>query len=480
MRKKIKYLCIFVASVVSLLGINKDTTEAVLATELRTDLASQITEHNVDIDFNIDNFPSAAWVECEGATIYYSETEGVYETTDTIGYTIGGEYTTYYKVEKDGYESVFGELSVKIRRVHAPNEPPSELVLPYRGFRAEGTIAQGTNERLDYPYNDWVWEEEDQNIPLAIGESYTATAVYRGHYHLTDEELDRCYFPVEVTVTQADCTHDGEGLQILDFEKNNIKKYPESPATCTRDGRAAVTICYYCYREIEGGEILPATGHNYELEYIKEPTCVASGWYEYQCTNNYCVSITREMIEPIGHNLINPVVIEPTLTSDGREVSYCTNCECDIITRIIPKLTLGDVEDTNESEKDNGISAGGTSTGEEATGNPSSVQDNLLDTNKTTKLSKVTLKLVKSKSKKSVFIKWKKVKDADGYEIQYSTKSNIKKAKTVTIKKAKTTSKTIKKLSSKKKYYIRIRAYKNIDKGKVYGKWSSKKSVKIK
>lgn len=93
---------------------------------------------------------------------------------------------------------------------------------------------------------------------------------------------------------------------------------------------------------------------------------------------------------------------------------------------------------------------------------------------------KVSVKSVKSTSKKTMTVKWKKVSKASGYQIQYGTKSNFKKAKTVTVKSGKTTSYKIKKLFSKKKYYVRMRAYKTVNGKKYYSKWSSKKSVKIK
>jgi len=98
---------------------------------------------------------------------------------------------------------------------------------------------------------------------------------------------------------------------------------------------------------------------------------------------------------------------------------------------------------------------------------------------KGTKLSKVSAK------KKGFTVKWKKQsKQVNGYQIQYSTKKNFKDAKTVTIKKNKMTSKTIFKLKSKKKYYVRIRTYKTVKVNgkstKLYSVWSEAKTVKIK
>lgn len=98
----------------------------------------------------------------------------------------------------------------------------------------------------------------------------------------------------------------------------------------------------------------------------------------------------------------------------------------------------------------------------------------------TFKLKKVTVKSVKSKKKKTASVTWKSIKDVKGYTIQYSKKSNFKSAKTVNVQGASKKTTTIKKLSAKKKYYVRVRAYKLIGGKKVYTSWSTKKSVKVK
>lgn len=90
----------------------------------------------------------------------------------------------------------------------------------------------------------------------------------------------------------------------------------------------------------------------------------------------------------------------------------------------------------------------------------------------TTKITKIT------GGKKQFKVKWKKVSIADGYKIQYSTDKKFKKGvKTVTVRGAKTTSRTIKKLKKNKKYYVRIRAYKI---KAPYPSWSKVKTVKTK
>jgi hypothetical protein len=85
--------------------------------------------------------------------------------------------------------------------------------------------------------------------------------------------------------------------------------------------------------------------------------------------------------------------------------------------------------------------------------------------------------------KKSITVSWKKVPDKaiKGYEIQYSTDKKFKKdVKVKTINKAKTAKVTIKKLKSKKKYYIRIRTFRKSGDETICSKWSKSKSVKVK
>jgi len=94
---------------------------------------------------------------------------------------------------------------------------------------------------------------------------------------------------------------------------------------------------------------------------------------------------------------------------------------------------------------------------------------------KSTSISKLTA------GKKKFTVKWKKQNaQATGYQIQYSTFSNFKSAKTVTISKNKTTSKSITKLKAKKKYYVRIRTYKTVGNTKYYSSWSKAKAVTTK
>lgn len=95
--------------------------------------------------------------------------------------------------------------------------------------------------------------------------------------------------------------------------------------------------------------------------------------------------------------------------------------------------------------------------------------------------------------KKAFTINILKNKDqVTGYQISYSYKKNFKGQKVKTLKKFKykkikvkrkkytITSYKVKGLKRKKTVYVRVRAYKQVGKTKVYGKWSSVKKIKIK
>ena len=90
------------------------------------------------------------------------------------------------------------------------------------------------------------------------------------------------------------------------------------------------------------------------------------------------------------------------------------------------------------------------------------------------------LSSVKNSASKSMKVTWKKNATVTGYLVQYSTASNFKGAKAVNVKKAKTTSTTVKKLSKGKKYYVRVRTYQKVSGKTYYSAWSASKNVTIK
>lgn len=92
-------------------------------------------------------------------------------------------------------------------------------------------------------------------------------------------------------------------------------------------------------------------------------------------------------------------------------------------------------------------------------------------------VSKTVIKKVSALKKKKALIKYKKVKGASNYQVQYSMKKNFAGAKTKT---AKGNSLKVSGLKVKKKYYFRVRVCKKVNGKTYYSGWSNVKSVKAK
>ena len=90
---------------------------------------------------------------------------------------------------------------------------------------------------------------------------------------------------------------------------------------------------------------------------------------------------------------------------------------------------------------------------------------------------KAAFSKVQSKKAGTAVLKWKKLKQVNGYEVQSSTDKKFRTFDTVKTGKV---SVTLKKLTSKKTYYVRVRGYRNVKGGRIYGAWSKVKKVKIK
>lgn len=206
--------------------------------------------------------------------------------------------------------------------------------------------------------------------------------------------------------------------------------------SCTESG-SKHKICSKCNDEIT--ESIPKTAHTFdEWETTKEATCTSPGIKERTCSD--CGQKDSETIPAPGHQYgawkTTKVATEIAAGQQSRQCTVCGKTETKSIAQLKPSLP--------------------------------------------------SVKISKPKAaKKSATIKWKKVskknqKKIAKIEIQYSTDKTFKTSvKTVYAKKS-AASKKIKKLASKKTYYVRIRAY--IKSGGIVhvSNWSATKPVKAK
>ena len=96
------------------------------------------------------------------------------------------------------------------------------------------------------------------------------------------------------------------------------------------------------------------------------------------------------------------------------------------------------------------------------------------------KLTAPTFTSVKTAGKNTVKATWKKVTGASGYRVYRSTSKNGKYTSAGLIKKGSTVTFKDKKVSKGKTYYYKVRAYRTVNGKRVYGPYSTVKSVKAK
>lgn len=87
---------------------------------------------------------------------------------------------------------------------------------------------------------------------------------------------------------------------------------------------------------------------------------------------------------------------------------------------------------------------------------------------------------VKNVASKKMVVRWTKNSKATGYQLQYATSKTFKRAKTIRFTNPKTVKKTLRSLAKKKRYYVRVRAYKKSGRVTYYSAWSTSKNVVIK
>lgn len=321
-----------------------------------------------------------------------------------------------------------------------------------------------------------------------------------------------------------ECLECGEiiegGIEIPATGKHDLYSYVTEP-TCSEEGYME----YYCEHcdYYKKDNIVPATGkHNFANGICKGcntldkdydiPKMMVGNEYEVQINNSgekYVLTYIPEKNSTItfyslgnndtfGYLYNSDMELLASNDDEGEECNFSIQYKLEAGKTYYFICSLLDSESTGEfsvlveySEDEKDESTTETKESEETTIPSNSIDE--VKTNKpsedkatsnnvvpTTKEPKTTKVKSLKKAKKSLKLTWKRVKHVSGYQLQYSTSKKFKKAKKIIIKKAKTTSKTIKKLKAKKIYYVRMRTYIIINGKKNYSKWSKVKKQKTK
>ena len=288
-------------------------------------------------------------------------------------------------------------------------------------------------------------------------------------------------------------TFNSSDPSVFTVDKNGIL-YPK------HSGYATLTVTMKDYPEYSLTENLIVNGvHDYgEAVTVKAPTCETDGESVQVCRT--CGFKKSTPIECRGyHDYDDGTLIEPTCTSAGKMVYICRDCgesysvkygseayhdwddgktlpyskNDKYYTVVYTCRQCGKTE-----EYTNPVSDFGEYYGDDYylyEGEYFGDEKEIPVVHK--KPAPSELKKLK-RGKKSFNAYWKKVKGVSGYQLQYSTKKNMKKSKTKTFKGQYKLNGSVKKLKKNKKYYVRVRSYKIVNGKRYYSKWSKVKTVK--
>ena len=283
------------------------------------------------------------------------------------------------------------------------------------------------------------------------------------------------------------------------WEENfTIDKEP----SCTTEGRKSIH-CKKC-GETKDEQVIPATGHDFtEWETIEETSCTKEGITQRRC--KICGFTETKKLDKKAHEWGTEYTVDQpaTFAADGSKSIHCKNCETISEAIAIPRINSvkisataytysGGVKTPSVTVKDANGNALHNKTDyivQYASGRKNVGTYKVIVTFKDNYSGKKTLSYTinpkgtaissLNKSKKAFTAKWKKQSaQTSGYQLLYSTNSKFKsRNKYVTVSSYKTTSKTIKKLAAKKKYYVKIRTYRSVSGKKYYSGWSAAKTV---
>lgn len=239
-------------------------------------------------------------------------------------------------------------------------------------------------------------------------------------------------------------------------------------ATAGASGIASVQIA------MNGGAFTDITA-----SYMNGYTISAGGTYEVRVTNGAGVTVNATIV-------MDDIRTAQTITTDkdvysivyGKNKSFKIDAKSDKATALTYDSSDEKVAVVGSDGK---VSVKGYGKAEIVIRSEATSQYNAAEKKVTIKVlpKKPTLKALASKKKKTMIAGWKRDKKVSGYQITYADNKKFKKAKSVTVKKNKITSVTIKKLK-KRTYYVKVRSYKLSAGEKIYSSYSKVKKVRVK
>lgn len=378
------------------------------------------------------------------------------------------------------------------------------------------TLVPQDRYRLSFGYDDNMLKVSKYGkVTAKTGEGQTGLGVYAEVTMLDGESTYFCGQEIGVNIVPSRTAMRAEVLYVEPGELINIKDLsvelyketyqddgttvatyyePKNMKFTAADDEDIFQIAWLGKKMAVNDEITPYEGENFPIDRWVHIRATRAG-VEYTCA---------VQVKICDKHHYEDIVKPATMTADGSVSRICSKCGHEISKQTIYKVS--DINLSADSYVYNGSSKKPSVTLKDSNGKgissdyytvtygagrknvgkysvKVSLKGNYEGTKtiyfiiepKATTISSVTA------GAKAFTVKWKKVNtQTTGYEIEYSTSSKFKNAKSITIKGSSTTSKKISGLSAKKKYYVRVRTYKTVNGTKYYSSWSSVKKITTK
>lgn len=416
------------------------------------------------------------------------------------------DYKTSDDGEQNGYVSfdvnpviTDGTKTVAIKDADL-NGKPISVTLYTAGINPEQIVHTKNNGQQEAFYPEYAVKDSDK----AFSVEYDREGNMFVTFEITEFSNIALYeTPIEISTT---CEHSYNSV----VTKNpTCSEFGEKTYTCSNCGDTYVinkdNFTDYDQNEWTGVFPLGHTTYNdlSEVTIIKQPNCSELGECTWKCKR--CGEDQYDLIvKDLNKHNYKTTTTKATATADGKVVKKCVGCGKTSTTTIKKVSTVklsatkytydGKVKSPTLTVKDSSGKALVKGTDYTVTtpsgrknvgkytykitfkGNYSGTKSLSFVINpKNTSISKLTA----TKGGFKATIK-KYTTQTTGYQIRYSTKSNMSGAKTVTIAKNTTTSKSVTGLSKGKKYYVQIRTFKTVNGTKYYSAWSGSKTVTTK
>ena len=302
----------------------------------------------------------------------------------------------------------------------------------------------------------------------------------------------------------------GDNLKSITIPKN-IDVYSIEYLSSFSDNLTPVIYCYANSPALEFAkkknykyEIIPEPHtHSYASKITKAATCTTDGIKTYTCS---CGDSYTETVKATGHKYTAKVV-KPTYTSQGYTLHTCScgdsykdNYKAKLTRTSIAKAKVSGLKSkyyTGKAITQKPVVKLGTKTLKAGTDYTVSYKNNKAIGTATVTIKgkgkysgsvkatfkicpkKTAVKKLTSPKTKQLKVTYNKVAGVTGYQVTYSTSSKFTK-KTTKSASSTGTSKTIKKLTKGKTYYVKVRTYKTVNGTKYYSGYTAVKKIKVK